>query len=90
MYTVHLQLLAHMTQWAFLVILTVAAALVIWRVTRSRISLAGLMTDKTSGEFSPGRLQLLLFTLMVAASFILAVTGQLAADDLIKASDKPA
>jgi len=89
MYAEQLELLANLTKWLFVVILSVAAVLIIWQVTTSRINLSGLMIDKSNGEFSPGRLQLLLFTFLVAISYILAVTGHGIPGGLIEASEKP-
>ena len=87
MYAEQLKLLANITLWLVVAILSVAALLVIWQIATSKINLSGLMIDKTNREFSPNRLQLLLFTLFVAFSYILAVTGHEIPNSLIVASD---
>jgi len=87
MYAEQLKLLANITLWLVVAILSVAALLVIWQIATSKINLSGLMIDKTNREFSPNRLQLLLFTLFVAFSYILAVTGHEIPNSLIVTSD---
>ena len=52
------------------------AAVVLWQIVMGRISLAGLLDSKDadgSPSFSPARLQLLIFTVVVAARFLQSV-----------------
>jgi hypothetical protein len=89
MYAEHLTILGNVALWLFAGILSVAALVVGWQVTTSKINLSGLMYDKSSGAFSPGRLQLLLFTLLVAVSYMMALTGFAVPGSLIEAPGKP-
>ena len=85
MFDRQMELLGNFTLWLLIAILSVAAVLVVWQLLTSRINLSGLLIDKTNGAFSPGRLQLLLFTLLVAASYILMLLGFAGPDSLIPA-----
>ncbi len=49
---------------------TVLALAVAWKLMSSRISTRGLLTDASLGGFSPARLQLMLATLVGAASYL--------------------
>jgi hypothetical protein len=55
-------------------VLTALAATVAYRLLTGRINTAGLLRDKVSGRaISPGRLQLLVVTLVVAVYFVAQV-----------------
>jgi len=49
------------------------AAIVGYRLLTGRINTKGLLTDKVTHEFSPGRLQMLIATALVAIYFIVQV-----------------
>lgn len=52
------------------------AAVVLWQIVMGRIRLAGLLDTKDAGgrrSFSPARLQLLIFTVVVAGRYLHAV-----------------
>jgi len=55
------------------------ALVVAYKMLSGRINMKGLLEDKMSGELSPGRLQLLLFTLIGAGSYLgmtAAISGE--------------
>jgi len=53
---------------------TIAAA-VAFQLLTGRINMQGLLRDKTNGQPSPGRVQLLLITLAVAGAYLGAMLG---------------
>jgi hypothetical protein len=46
------------------------AAVVAYRLLTGRINIRGLLNDKSTGKIDPGRVQLLVTTLMVAAAYL--------------------
>jgi hypothetical protein len=68
--------LARLTYHAAVALLFGFAAVVLLQIVSGRISLAGLLVSKDAGggrTFSPARLQLLIFTVVVAANYLHAV-----------------
>jgi hypothetical protein len=62
--------------WEALLLLAGFLGIVLWRILTSRMSLESLLsTDNADGttSFSPGRAQLLIFTLIVAMQYVLQV-----------------
>jgi len=56
------------------------AAIVLWQITSGRIAIAGLLTAKDADSrtsFSPARLQLLIFTVVIAARYLYQVFAHL-------------
>ena len=51
------------------------AAIVLFKMAAGTINTRGLLRDKETGEFSPGRLQLLLLTLAGALAYVNDVTA---------------
>ena len=64
------------------------ALVVAYKMLTGKINTTGLLKDKETGAISPGRVQLLLFTLMGAGSY-LGMTATLAAEDPPMLPDVP-
>ena len=58
-------------------LLTALAAIVVYKVLTGRITMRGLLNDE-HGAFSPGRLQLLLFTLAMASHVVSQIVNSTA------------
>ncbi|HEY0004004.1 MAG TPA: hypothetical protein VGB17_04270 [Pyrinomonadaceae bacterium] len=60
--------------YEMLFLLTGLVVLITYRLLTNRINMRGLLLDKTSGRaFSPGRLQLLIVTVVIALYYLLMV-----------------
>ena len=57
----------HIELWVFLFSLL---SLLIYKMMMGRVNTTGLLLDKTTGEFSPARLQLLLVTLSGSVAYL--------------------
>ena len=64
-----MQLVRGVATWVGLGIVTLLGAYVLWRVFSGKLDLTYLIADK-DGDASMGRFQLLIFTFVVALSFI--------------------
>lgn len=61
-------------RYELLILLLVLIAIIAYKLLVQQINTNGLMLDKTSGRaFSPGRLQMLVITLMIAVYYIFLV-----------------
>jgi len=58
-------------------LLTALAAIVVYKILTGRITMRGLLNDE-HGAFSPGRLQLLLFTLAMASHLLSQIVNSTA------------
>jgi uncharacterized BrkB/YihY/UPF0761 family membrane protein len=67
------ELLRLVAGWVALAIITLLAAILIYRLIAKQIDLSLLLGDK-DGDASMGRFQLLIFTFVIALSFIYIVT----------------
>ncbi len=73
------------TGYALLIFMSSLAVLILWRIVDGEIDLGSLVTDPTTGDASMSRLQLLIFTFVIALSLFLVVVGQ----DIPKFPDLP-
>ncbi len=68
---------AHFIRLSLAIFLAALALLVAFQMLTGAINLRGLLTDKVSGVFSPGRLQLLAATAMGAGWYLMqALSGK--------------
>lgn len=68
-------MLATSAQIVFVVFIIVLFATVIFKLLARQINVRGLLRDKESGAFSPGRLQLLIVTLSGACLYFFKIIG---------------
>lgn len=54
-------------------VLSVLAITVLWKLMSGEIRTAGLLTNKVTREFSPGRLQLLILSLIGAGMYLVEI-----------------
>jgi hypothetical protein len=80
----HFHFLAWLSMAAFTAIVSLLAAMIAFQLLTGRINMGGLLRDKTNGQPSPGRMQLLLVTLAVAGAYIGAMLGAAPVEILIK------
>jgi hypothetical protein len=69
-------LLSQLARYAALALTAAYALVIAWKLYTGEISLDGLLKsfdDRGKGRSSPGRLQLLIFTLVVAAQYLASV-----------------
>lgn len=62
--------LQNAAQDMFIGIFTLFIAVIVWQMLTGKINLKGLLIDKSNGKFSPGRLQNLVLTFLVAALYL--------------------
>lgn len=72
-----LEILSQVTTWLFAAIISAYAAVIAWQLLIGNINMMGLFRDKVTGSFSPGRVQLLLFVLVAAGEYFMAILDNL-------------
>lgn len=78
----HFDLILTLAEGAAILILAGLAGTVLWQLLVGKINLRGLLDDKLTGGFSPGRLQLLVFTLMGTGEYLIRIHDKLEKGDL--------
>lgn len=70
-----LETLGEVTLFLFAAILAAFAAVIAWQLLSGRINMQGLFNDKVTGGFSPGRVQLLFLSLLVAGEYLIRIAA---------------
>ncbi len=60
--------------YELLILLSLLLCVIIYQLIIGKINMKGLLYDKTTRKFSPGRVQLLTFTVVIAGYLILKIT----------------
>lgn len=71
-----MEILATVIKWEIWVFMVGLVVVVGYQLLIGRINTAGMLNDKESGEFSPARVQLLLFTFIAAGVYFLQVAAE--------------
>ena len=68
-------MLAESAQTGFVLLMSLLLAIVAFKLLAGRINTRGLLADKETGAFSPGRLQLLMVTTGGASFYLFEIVG---------------
>lgn len=82
-----MEILGQILRYELVILLLVLIAIIAYKLLVQQINTNGLLLDKTSGRsFSPGRLQMLAITLMIAVYYVFLVMD---AEDTTRLPDLP-
>lgn len=68
-----LQALAALARFEAIAVLSALAMVVAYQALRGRIALRGLLDDKTTGRLDPGRIQMLVATLLLSGALLMSL-----------------
>lgn len=68
-----LRMLAGLARFEAIAALSALAMVVAYQALRGRITLRGMLNDKTSGRLDPGRVQLLCSTLLLSGALLMSL-----------------